>query len=291
MELKYMTKEWYETCQKTDCYFSLKVSKQAESFSEDYFKTLYKKEEAAWLKSQEEMSNLSIEEIYPYEFIAENIDGSPLEPEEFEKAKKEYFEMREQAWLEYDDNRPVFDPEQEKKTFKQALRYNIKWLKTNLPDEILRNVADIRVLALDRASAAIKKEITAFCKANNKVMKSALEAYWKEHKKRFRHNEPSFLEMFNFHDCIVISCRKKGTDLIITLDNSGGFTNINQIVFKNCIIMKQDKPLYGAWWLYDEIYFSDRGYEIHALLLGKSGNELLDFIVDVTDVEYKTDGI
>ena len=51
--------------------------------------------------------------------------------------------------------------------------------------------------------------------------------------------------------------------------------------------MKQDKPLYGAWWLYDEIYLSDSGYEIHALLRSKSGNELLDFIVDVTDVEYR----
>ena len=111
-----------------------------------------------------------------------------------------------------------------------------------------------------------------------------MKAYWKEHRKTFKHNEPSFLEIFNFHDCKVISCRKKGNDLILTLDNSGGFTNINQIIFKDCNVLKQDSLLYGAWWLYDEIYKADKSYEIHALLQNK---QLIDFIVSAVDIEYK----
>ncbi len=279
-----MTKEWYETLQKTSFHLPLKVSKKAEVFSEDYFKKLYKSEEKAWLRLQENDSNEKFEDIYPDEFQAEYADGRQLELSEFEKAKKVYFEMREQARLDF-ENKPAFDPSQEKKNFKQTFQGNVKRLKRNLPDEILQKIADIRVLALDHASADIKKEITAYCKANEKAVEAAQNAYWKEYKMSFKNGEPTFAENFGFHDCIVVACRKKGGDIVITLDNSGGFTTINQITFKNCSILKKDKPLHGAWWLYEEIYKSNGGYEIHALLTKKS--ELIDFIVYATDVGYK----
>ena len=40
--MRYMTKEWYETAQKTSYHLGLKVSKKAETYSECYFKELYK---------------------------------------------------------------------------------------------------------------------------------------------------------------------------------------------------------------------------------------------------------
>ncbi len=281
--MKYMTKEWYNTMQKTSFHLLLKTSKQAESFSEDYFKQLYKKEEAAWLQLQEDVSNVKFEDVFPEEFYMEKVDGTPIDAEEFEEAKKSYFEMREQARINYENNPTIFDAEQERKTFKQSLRYNTKHLKTNLPENILQKVADIRVLALNRASAEVKKEITAFCKENDKSGKDAMKAYWKDYNKTFKRRKPDFAENFNFHDCKIVSYRKKGSDLLIGLDNSGGFTGINQIIFKNCDIIKQDKSLRGAWWLYDEIYKTDNGYQIHVLLQNK---ELIDFTVNVKDVEF-----
>jgi hypothetical protein len=257
--MKYMTKEWYETSQNTFLHLSLKVSKKAEVFSEDYFRNLYKSEEKAWLRLLESYSDEELEKIYPGEFQTKYADGRQLELSEIEKGKKVYF--------------------------KQALQSNIKRLKRNLPDEILQKIADIRVLALDRASADIKKEITAYCKANKKAVDSAMNAYRKEYKMSFKNGEPTFAENFDFHDCIVVACRKKGKDTVLTLDNSGGFTTINQIIFKNCSILKKDTPLHGAWWLYDEIYKTNDGYEIHTLL-DKNG-KLIDFIVYATDVEYK----
>lgn len=281
--MKYMTKEWYEKMQKTGFHLLLKVSKEAEAFSEDYFKKLYQSEEKAWLQLQEDVSKVKFEDIFPDEFHAENIDGTPLELSEFEEAKKAYFEMREQSRLDFINN-PAFDPEQEKKNFKQALRYNVQNLKRSLPEEILKKVADIRVLALNRASADVKKEISLFCKANKKAVEMAIKAYWKEHRKNFKNHEPAFAEDFHFHDCKVTSCRKRGSDILITLDNSGGFTDINQIVLKDCSILKQDAPLHGAWWLYEEIYKSDNGYEIHVLL---QKTKLIDFIVTVSNITYK----
>lgn len=281
--MKYMTKEWYETMQKTSFHLLLKVSKKAEIFSEEYFKKLYKSEEKAWLRLQESVSKIGFEDVFHNEFHFERVDGKPLEPSESEEVKKMYLKIQEEARSSF-ANRPAFEPEKEKKNFKQALRYNVKHLKRSLPDAILQKVADIRVLALNRASADVKKEIAAYCKANEKAVESATNAYWKGYKKRFKNDKPKFAEKFNFHDCIVSSCRKRGNDIFITFDNSGGFTDVRQIILKNCSVLKQDAPLHGAWWLYDEIYRSKNGYEIHVLLQKK---DLIYFIVTVTDIEYK----
>lgn len=184
----------------------MKISKKAEVFSEDYFKNLYNREEKAWLQLQEDVSNVKFEDIYPDEFQSEYADGRPLEPCEFEEAKKEYFEMKEQVRLNF-ANKPAFDSDQEKKNFKQALRYNVEYLKRNLPDEILQKVADIRVLALNRASAEVKNRITLYCKANEKAVESAIKAYRKDYMKNFKNREPDFAENFNFHDCRIVSSR------------------------------------------------------------------------------------
>ena len=47
--MKYLTKEWYDTMQKTGLHLLLKVSKKAEVFSEEFFRELYEREENKWL--------------------------------------------------------------------------------------------------------------------------------------------------------------------------------------------------------------------------------------------------
>lgn len=282
-QMKYLTKEWYDTMQKTSFNLLLKVSKKGETYSEAYFNELYKREEKVWLKYSEDVSKLKLEDLYPEEFEADYDDGTPMEPSEYEEAKRDYFEMREQVRLDL-ENAPPFDPDQEKEDFKQAFRYDVKHLEENLPDHILQKVADIRVLALNRASADVKKIIAAYCKANDKIVESTLKAYEAEYRRTFMEGEPDFAEGFDFHDCKVVSCRKNGKDLVIIIDNSGGFTTISQVIFRNCSILLQDKPLHGAWWLYDESYRENERFEIHILL--QRNKELIDFIVNVTDVTY-----
>jgi len=280
--MKYLTKEWYETMQKTDLHILLRVYEKAEKFSEEHFRKLYKQEEKKWLSLQEETHKVEFEDVFPEEFsfIPVSIDGKPIDPSEFEKAREKYYEMREEARLQFEN---PFDPEEEKKNFRRFFRNKVKQLKRSLPNEILEEVADIRVLALNRASAAVKKKITAYCRSNKKAVENALKAYSKEHRKKFRDKEPEFIDKFRFHDSKVISCRKKRNDILIKIE-SGGFTDISQITFKNCSVLKQDAPLHGAWWLYDEIYKSGDRYEIHVLL---TKNELIDFIVYATDVEFQ----
>lgn len=283
--MKYLTKEWYETMQKTDLHLLLKVSKTAEAFSEEYFRELYKREEKNWLKLQKDVSEVKFEDIYPEDYHAAYPDGIPLEESLLEEARKSYFEQREQARLKF-NNRPEFNIEEKKKRFKQSFRYNLKRLKNSLPESILLKVADIRVLALNYASREVKQEITQFCKQNEKSTRAAMAAYQKQYRKQFKTGVPAFVEELNLHDCMVLSCRRAGNDVVMVLDNSGGFTNISTIRIKNCVVIKQDAPLHGAWCLYEEIYKTGESFEIHFLL---DKNKLIDYIIVADDLEYQYD--
>jgi len=161
--MKYFNREWMEASRKSGL-FRIRVSKNAEVFSEEYFQKLYAKQEVAWLKREEEIHNRSIEEYYPEEFDSKWYPYSTKE--EIEEYRKKYPMEREQALLDY-SNRPPFDREKNKKHFEQSFQFYIKYCSF-LPTHILEGVADIRVLALRRASSKVKKEITAFCKANGK---------------------------------------------------------------------------------------------------------------------------
>lgn len=56
--MKYFTKEWYELCQKTSFHLQLEEEKQAESFSDEYFKQLYNAELNSWVSLQEEIASI-----------------------------------------------------------------------------------------------------------------------------------------------------------------------------------------------------------------------------------------
>lgn len=244
--MKYCTKEWYQTMQKTDFHLLLKVSKKAEVFSEEYYRELYVKKETEQMRMDEEVSKVTFEEIcFEEEFPSH---------EEYDKARKDF-----------EKNSTKFDPEETKKNFRVNFEESIEYLKSSLPADILAKVADIRVLALDCCTAEVKRLITKFCKNNEKTVELAMKKLEKAEQEQFGENIPYFASE-SFHDCLITSLEKSGKDIVIKLDNSGGFTDCTGIVFKNAEIIEQDGDLSGAWWLYDEIYKTDNGFEIHALL-------------------------
>ena len=278
IRMKYLTKEWYESAQKPHICFSLKISKKAENFSEEYFEKLYKIKETEHVNLIKKGFDIKFEDIFPEEPRGEFIIQS-------EEAKKAYFEQREQARIKF-ANRPVFSPahaEQARKNFKQLHNKKIDNLKKNLPESILQKVADIRVLALDVSSAEVKREINKYCKQNEKLVNSSIKAYQKQYEKQFKINEPDFAEdLAGLHDAKIISCRRKRNDIVWTIDVAGSFTDVSKIRMINCKVIKQDTPLHGARYMYDEIYKSGKGYELHFLLWKK---KLIDFIVYTDDIE------
>lgn len=284
--MKYMTKECYDTMQRTGYHFGLRSSKQAEFFSEAYFKKLYKRAQVKWLKEAKACYEVNLAEVLPEEFCFMPVDGRHLTEAEQEEAQRIYAQFREKARAAY-ENRAPFDPKQVKKDFKKNYRRKMKELKENLPEEILSQVADIRVLALGRASAEVKKAISQYCEKNYKAVRSAGKKYRREYERQFKEKEPDFARKLCLHDRSVESCRKKGKDLLLTLEDRGDPTEVRRIRMKNCKVLKQDAPLKGARGLYEEIFKSGSGFEIHFLM--EKNWKLIDFIVLVDDLEFEYD--
>src|SRR5699024_10799435 len=120
--MKYLTKEWYQTMQNTDLHLDLKASSKAQTFSEGYFRELYDRKEAAWLKIQEEIAALRFEDLNPLEFPADQIFPDLLVlPAEYRAAEAEYLHWRAKEEQHFVPSAP-FDAETEKKRFRSFYR-------------------------------------------------------------------------------------------------------------------------------------------------------------------------
>ncbi|RNF38122.1 DUF4085 family protein [Planococcus salinus] len=72
----------------------------------------------------------------------------------------------------------------------------------------------------------------------------------------------------SLHDATVISVEKAQEEmLIIKLDCSGGFHYFTDIQLTFTGVTEADIPteFAGAWWLYNEIYLTEHGFELHVL--------------------------
>lgn len=255
--MKYFTKEWYELCQQTSYHLSLEEDERATTFSEDYFQELYNKGLAEWLELQEEVALI----METTEFATHE---GPIKSEPF---------IKEQAIEQ----------------FQSSFHYNQLHLKEGLPESILKQVADIRVLALNRATRPVINAITQFCEGNEKAVTSAGEAYRKYYQEASSSIETEINKNFGFHDCTVMKAIENGKSLTLHLDNSGGFTTIDEVTFENFAILKQDGSLENSWWLYEEIYKVDDKYEFHALLQHPRMG-LIDVIISADRVSFKREG-
>ena len=237
--MKYLTKKWYESLQKINMNLLIEIAKEAETFSEEYYKKVYQEEERRWIELQNTIKSINSKDV-----------------------------------------------NKDKESFKHIQEQIIKKLENNVPDYILKKVADIRVLALGKASSIVKKELDKYCKKQKVIVEKAMKEYKRYNNNNLRKYENTFIRNFDFHDCKIKSCEKQEKDLIITLDTTNNcLVDIKQIIFKNYDIIKEENNICQSVWLYNEVYIKDNGYEIHILLENIKG-KLIDFIVGTDDVIY-----
>ncbi|WP_282804712.1 DUF4085 family protein [Clostridium tetani] len=249
--MKYFTKEWYKLSQNTSYHISLEEEKSAEVFSEEYFQELYKGKLKRSLENKKRIN-------------------------------KYILQLGEESKIPYEP----FNEEKESNKFHEAFLYNQEHMKKVLPEEILKKIADIKVFILDKASHEVIKAVTKFCKNNEKLVEKTFEEYQKYYEKALKTFDKHIVENINFHDCNVIDVKQTKESLKILFDNSGGFTNINEIQFENYNIIKQDDILQGSWWIYDEVYKVDDNYELHVLLQNKN-KDLIEFVASFEQISFK----
>lgn len=168
-------------------------------------------------------------------------------------------------------------------SFDTHFRARKKRLLAALPQHILDAVADIRVLALDHSSQTVKEMITFYNAQCQNQMKRAIKAYAEHERMQFAENRPAFLDDLVLHDCLAISFRKKGNDyhLLFSSDMNSNMHGIKRVIFKNATVLQKERPLSGAWWLYEEVHKTENGYEIGVLFDKK---DVFEFSIKCDDV-------
>lgn len=252
--MKYFTKDWYKLSQKTDFHLLLEEEKQADTFSEEYFQHLYDSELNSWLKLQEEVAS-----ILESNEVTNTDDNNEYQPFNRKKATEQFHE---------------------------GFIYNKEYFKKELPSTILQEIADIRVFTLNKATRLVIEAVTNFCEENEKSVSSTSKNYRKYMEEASNTFDKGITENFGFHDCTIIKTVQEGTSLKLLFDNSGGFTDIDEVTFKDFNIVKQEGSLKDSWWLYEEVYKVNDKYEFHALLQNKEMG-LTDLIISADQVFFK----
>ena len=222
--MKYFTKEWYETCQNAGWHLNLSVSKNAEEFSDDYYKDLYTRRRRAFVKEQKELAE--------------------AKGEAFDKAAAEV-------------------------AFLQQHEATVKRMEAFIPQTILAEVADTRVLALDIATKEVKQKLKAFCEQNLKAAEEMGRGY-----------DGLTLEE-NLQDAVIRTMEMKAETLTFKLSGSA----VKKVVFKNYKVLEQGGYVLGAAWLCQEVYEAEGGREYHILLMKKDG-KTAEMTVFAEEIEF-----
>ena len=224
-----MTKEWYHTMTDSGLGIQLRADDRAAVFSEELYQQVRAEKLKEWLADQREC----LEEAY--------------------------------------------DEAAERQSFAELHSQELEEFQTRTPAQILAKVADIRVLALGLCTEEVYRDFEDYRALCKKQTEENMKKVWDLQKAQGL--DKVWTGGYSLHDSLVQAVKREGEDLVIEFDRENDpelleelgevvflFPEIRAIRFRDAEILKQEQPLENAWWLYDEIWKSERGYEIHALL-------------------------
>lgn len=291
--MKYYTKEWYALNQRCHYQEDLAVTQSAKRRSEDYFQALYARKLEEHLRFQQEMAALTVDDVFPLDESLEELaipqeNGAflpakeALSPEEFANVQAEIRRQIQEARAGWEPE--IYDADQAAADFEAQWQGRMAYFQRELPEELLSQVADLRVLALGCCSRKVKQGLAVLSKANEAKARSMVEPYerWME-----KHAGGSFpeelLRGYGFHDAEVVALNQTGAEL--TMELEGGCTDMAAVTWHNARILQQEEGVVGGTWLYEELYPVGKRYEFHALLVSEAG-ELVYFTVEADGVSF-----
>lgn len=170
-----------------------------------------------------------------------------------------------------------FQENQETAQFAQGHQWRMEHLRQVLPQEILDQVADLRVLALDTATADVKGAVTRWCQENRRQSEEIFQTYLDDSKQARPLVGEALQKRFSFHDNTVTRVERAPDRLTLYLGDDG-YSSVGRVDFLSPVILEEDPGLEGAIWLYQEIHPAQGGNEYHALLC-QEDDRLLYFTV------------
>lgn len=261
--MKYFTKEWHNKMQCTGMHILLRIDERCGKYSDELFTEIYNKERNQYLKIMSfcedfnEFSNL---------MVSVDKNFSSLDLAEQQK-RFDAFREEELGGLSLNDK------------FAEKLELAIQGLKEKLDKDFLTEVSDIRVLALGYASEDIYKKLEDLSNENEKFVNSKV----KEYADYLRENMNEGLAILDedLHDSFITKIEKKDNDLCMSLDSIGSSNKM--IIFKDYEIIL-DEGIDDGYWLYNEVYRTNSGLEIHILA---STDKLKEMIIRCSEAIVK----
>lgn len=268
--MKYFTKEWYATCQKTYLHFGLSPLASAGKYSEEMYQELYKKEEAKFVHFMRQVYDVDVTSLIygsdiafvPIEkYFEEHVEDDLV----FLSPSEEQLKKNEEL-INKHKNRPPFNVDNAKSEFKSRKRFDGesgRFLLNKIPFSIRNKIADERVFLLGYATEEVIELLKQESDRNKIIMDEAFNKYNK-YLEQAKIDE-KLLNDLNFHDCEILSM-KSNKNTVIEFNNSIGFSKYNILTLINSETVENDDQLIGETWLYSEIYKINKGYELHVLL-------------------------
>lgn len=248
--MKYLTKEWYELCQRTELYFDMEIIKGAKVYDEALYLRLYKKKEREFVKMQHDFYDLDprflLEQegstLYPLHKL---INGEVITEDElivYHMTTDEREDIHNK--IDAYDMRQPFDVQKFRDEFRyNQVAYKIRDTKKTLPHDLLQQIADIRVFALGYCAEVVLDQLKKISAANEEKVTFVSEEYSKTQKSE---NIPQDIkESFGFHDCKVTELIVD-YNIIMQFDTRGGFTDLNKITFVTAEVIKHEEHIVGS---------------------------------------------
>lgn len=294
--MKYFTREWFDTRNGSNTYQFLNIAKEAENFSEEYFQSLYKSRLEEHLQTWLEMSKLTVDDVFPsdawtsFSTVDQNgnfVDASTMvSAEEFEKIRQGILQQQQEAREKFVP--VVYEEEKLTKEFHDnMLLGHMQYLESILPKDIIKDIADTRVFALNVVSEEIWERIHQFCSLKEERAYKVEKEFQEYYNRIYPQLPEKMQKYYGFHDCRVTGMEQDGSEITIGLDHSGGFSPVCKVIYHNAELLEPDN-IVGATWLCDEIYPLQEGYELHTALQDRSG-EYRFLTIRAGDVDFITD--
>lgn len=276
--MNYFTKEWYMTMQNTDLHFGLEKSRKAGKFSEEYFRKLYKRKMAEFIRFERRMAEEStydsdleeLEACYEDEEAAVQGKGEDIALKPLLVIADHTIDLMEGVNGKELKEPVIFDVERHEEIFEEVFQERLKGYEENLPGKIREQIADLRVFTLGKATGKVLKKVRKFSDRNNRKVERAAKRYQK-YLKKAKSIRKLYKDGFDLHDCRITEVIRENGKLTISLDNRGGFTDVEKLVLLNPEIILMERELSGLYWLYEEVYRKGDRYEINVLLAGQDG--------------------
>ena len=197
--------------------------------------------------------------------LLQNADEQAIQPTE--SYFQECYAQWEQQWMDGLASPEESTPEEQSKKILQlqkeartVFENNLAYYEKRLPQAIKEEIADLRLLPLYKISPTALQLLTRYCMENDAAADEGIRLLKQEQALHFPDGLPSFYNDLYFHDAVITAMAWEGEDLLLSFDWG------KRCRFSEAKILLQEEALENACWLYQELYTSDQGYELHILL-------------------------